>query len=221
MKKIDANTLIKAIGWSKQGFYVDKMTQQIIEGGDLNTMEIPDEDYKEVMALLDAEQTLDETNKIGNRLKAIIKYKTGGRQTDFAQLLGWKPQYITRLLAGKCFGLSPVISILEAMPEINARWLLLGQGEMLDAGEVTNIRSQATDFAQSIMEMERFVPYMSPDELLYFKTALSAGNKPCFSPDRLSEWRQRANEQQMELEAKFAAANAKSERLCRRKIVKK
>ena len=48
-------------------------------------------------------------------------------------MLGWTPQYIAKLLRGENLGISPVITLLEALPEINARWLLLGQGDMLEA----------------------------------------------------------------------------------------
>ena len=68
---------------------------------------------------------------MNKRLQEIIQYKTGGRQKDFAELMGWTPQYVFKLLKGENFGLSPVLKICEALPELNARWLLTGQGDML------------------------------------------------------------------------------------------
>lgn len=155
------------------------------------------------------------------RLKEIIHYKTGGRQKDFAELLGWTPQYIAKLLRGESLGISPVITLLETLPEINARWLLLGQGDMLEADGISSLRQRAISFAQSVIELERFVPFMSPNELFEFNCALETGDKPDFSPDRLSAWREQANEREIELGAKFAAANAKSDKLCRRKTAKR
>lgn len=65
---------------------------------------------------------------MNDRLKEIIEYKTGGRRTEFCKLLGWSPQYLAKLLRGGNFGLQPVLTLLEVLLEINARWLLLGQG---------------------------------------------------------------------------------------------
>lgn len=62
----------------------------------------------------------------------VIRYKTGGRQKPFAEFMGWTPPYLAKLLRGENFGLQPVLSLLEKLPEINARWLLLGQGSMLN-----------------------------------------------------------------------------------------
>ena len=65
-----------------------------------------------------------------DRIQAIIDYKTGGRIGAFGALLGWSPQYLSKLLRGDSIGLTPVRAILEACPEINARWLILGDGRM-------------------------------------------------------------------------------------------
>ena len=77
---------------------------------------------------------------MNRRLQDIIKYKTGGRQTAFAALLNWSPQYLSKLLKGVDFGLQPVVSIIEALPEINARWFLTGQGEMLSDEKQADLR---------------------------------------------------------------------------------
>lgn len=37
---------------------------------------------------------------MNTRLRKIIDYKTGGNQAEFAALMGWKPQYLFRLLKG-------------------------------------------------------------------------------------------------------------------------
>lgn len=43
---------------------------------------------------------------MNTRLLEIIKYKTGGRQREFADLLGWTPQYLAKLLKGENFGIT-------------------------------------------------------------------------------------------------------------------
>jgi hypothetical protein len=57
------------------------------------------------------------------RLLEIMNYKTGGRQTEFAAMLGWVPQYFAKLLKVEDFGLQPVLTIVTKFSEINARWL--------------------------------------------------------------------------------------------------
>lgn len=155
------------------------------------------------------------------RLQEIIKYRTGGRQRDFAELCGWTPQYLAKLLRGENFGIRPVLTLLEKLPEINARWLLLGQGDMLEIGKLFSIQREALAHIQAILEIEKYIPFMSPDELHEYEQAVTTGRKPVFSPDTLSSWQRRASEREEELTAKFAAANAKSEKLCKRPTAKK
>lgn len=158
---------------------------------------------------------------MNSRLQEIIRYKTGGRQADFANLLGWTPQYLAKLLRGENFGIRPVLRLLETLPEINARWLLLGQGEMLEIGKLFNLQREAFAHIQAVLEIEKYIPFMSPDELHEYEQAVTTGRKPVFSPNTLSSWQRRASEREEELTAKFAAANAKSEKLCKRPTAKK
>lgn len=58
---------------------------------------------------------------MNNRLLEIIKYRTGGNQSKFAALMGWSPQYLSKLVKGVDFGLAPILTILQKLPEINAR----------------------------------------------------------------------------------------------------
>ena len=43
---------------------------------------------------------------MNERLQEIIRYKTGGRKTAFAELMGWTPQYLAKLLNGDNFGVA-------------------------------------------------------------------------------------------------------------------
>lgn len=158
---------------------------------------------------------------MNSRLQEIIKYKTGGRQTEFATLCGWTPQYLAKLLRGDNFGLQPVLTILTTLPEINARWLLLGQGDMLEIGKLFNLQREAFAHIQAILEIEKYIPFMSPYELYEYEQAITENRSPVFDPDTLSSWRQRASERENDLNAKFAKANAKSDELCKQSTAKK
>ena len=122
---------------------------------------------------------------------------------------------------GENFGIRPVLKLLETLPEINARWLLLGQGEMLEIGKLYNQQQEAFAHIQAGLEIERYIAFMTPDELHEYEQAVTTCRKPVFSPDTLVSWQRRASERDKELEAKFATANAKSERQCKRLTVKK
>ena len=49
-----------------------------------------------------------------------MEYKTRGKNKPFAEMVGWTPQYLGKLLHGSDFGLKPVLAVLRALPEINA-----------------------------------------------------------------------------------------------------
>lgn len=125
---------------------------------------------------------------MNNRLQEIIKYKTGGRQTAFANLLGWTPQYLAKLMRGENFGLQPILSILETFPEINARWLLLGKGDMLEIGKLFQLQREAMSHIQELLDLDKYIPYMSAEEINTFEESITTGYKPVFSHDTLSKW---------------------------------
>lgn len=152
---------------------------------------------------------------MNNRLKEIIKYKTGGRQADFAALMGWTPQYLTKLLKGIDFGIRPILTIVSALPEINARWLLLGEGQMID------VRKEMIERMMNVLDIERYMTVMSPDELCEYEQVVMGCRTPDFSPEQIEGWKRLLKEREDNIEAVFTAATQKSERVCRRKRAKK
>lgn len=153
---------------------------------------------------------------MNNRLIEIIKYKTGGRQKEFAEMLGWTPQYLAKLLKGENFGITPVVRIVSTLPEINARWLLVGDGEMLDAPKYTDIRRAMLDNMLTVLDMEKYMPVMTPEELWVYEQTVTGNRKPDFSPVQVAKWQGLLNERNKKLSARFNAANNESDRICRR-----
>lgn len=158
---------------------------------------------------------------MNNRLRDVIKYKTGGRQNEFAALMGWTPTYLAKLLRGDNFGLTPVVALLEKFPEINARWLLLGQGDMFEVGKLFSLQREVFAQVQAILEMEKYLPFMSPEEMRIYEQAVMSAKTPDFSPDTIAKWREQANHRANELDVKFSEAIAKSDELCRQRTAKK
>ena len=158
---------------------------------------------------------------MNERLLEIIEYKAGGKQTAFAEMMGWSPQYIAKLVRGENFGLSPVLAVLSAFPEINARWFLFGQGEMLEVGMMFDLQRQAISHIQSLLDLEKYLPVMTGEQVREFEEAIRLGRAPVYSPDTLSDLNRRLTDRNNEINAKFSEATSKSDRLCKRRTAKK
>lgn len=100
-----------------------------------------------------------------DRLLAIIKYKTRGRQNAFAVMMGWTPQYLGKLVHGENFGLQPVLAIVEKLPEINARWLLTGEGSMLADEKLAAMRDAILCRVHGLLEVASRLYDLSPEDL--------------------------------------------------------
>lgn len=150
-----------------------------------------------------------------------MNYKTGGRQIPFADLLGWSPQYLGKLLKGENFGLSPVLTLLSAFPEINARWLLFGTGSMLEAGRLFELQRESMSHIMSLLDLDKYIPYMTGEEVRAFEEAVQSGRKPDFSPDTVCKWESLLNDRRRDIDARFSEAAVKSDELCRQPTAKK
>ena len=117
---------------------------------------------------------------MNTRLRQIIDYKTGGSQKTFAEMMGWSPQYLFRLLKGEGgIGIRPVIAILEKFPDINARWLLLGEGAMVSTGI-----DKAKAHLIRLLTLEKYMPVMSTEEL----NQLTIDGVTDFPAEKIEEW---------------------------------
>ena len=157
---------------------------------------------------------------MNERLLEIIRYKTGGRQNAFAELMGWSPQYLAKLVKGDNFGLQPVLAILSAFPAINARWFLFGQGSMLEVSMMFDLQRQAMSHIQSLLDLDKYIPVMTGEEVREFEEAIKNGRYPKFSPDTLSDLQKRLTERTENVNAIFSQATAKSDSLCKQKTPK-
>ena len=106
---------------------------------------------------------------MNSRLLQFIKYACG-RQSVFADVMGWDRQYLSKLTRGIGLGITPVVAILQKFPELDARWLLLGEGDMLRpvASECRPHLTAARDRIARSLELARFLPVMSEIELSEF-----------------------------------------------------
>lgn len=117
---------------------------------------------------------------MNHRLQRIVEFKTGGNQAEFAALMGWKPQYLFRLLKGESgIGIRPVVALLEKFPELNARWLLLGEGAMVSSGV-----DKAKEHLLRLLSLEKYMPVMSAEQL----RLLTVEGRTDFDAATLAQW---------------------------------
>lgn len=142
---------------------------------------------------------------IHDRLLDIIQYKTSGKQAEFAEIMGWSPQYLNRLTKGESgIGIRPIISLLEKFPELNARWLLLGDGAMITSGADEMKRRLLR-----LLEIEKYMPVMTPDEL-----RCVTDGKYDFDENTVKNWDLLLNKRNKEINDRFSAAYKRQEELC-------
>lgn len=148
---------------------------------------------------------------MNERLLQFIQYKTGGKQADFAELMGWSPQYLHKMLKEGGIGIRPIVALLEKFPELNARWLLLGEGAMLNTG-ADAVKSHLL----KLLELEKYMPVMTPDEL-----RLLEGGQTDFDADTVIRWEERLADRSKKINDRFNAAYKKQEELCKQDKAKK
>lgn len=116
---------------------------------------------------------------MNTRLHKLVEYKTEGKQVEFAELVGWSPQYLQNLLNGSgSIGIRPVITLLEKIPELNARWFILGEGTMINSGA-----EQLKNKLKTLLDVEVFMPVMNIEEL----KQVNSGNYN-FDEQKIKKW---------------------------------
>lgn len=131
-------------------------------------------------------------NSINERIDFIIKIKVGGR-SKFAEILKVSPQYVNKIATpGGSVGLEPVLNILRLFPDIDARWLLLGEGSPFSlsdrAGEIKRSIGDRIDFLFSI---EKYISVMDPEDLAGLEEIIRNGSYNNIGKEKLDEWEKR------------------------------
>lgn len=146
---------------------------------------------------------------MNTRLKEIIKYK-GMSQLDFASYMGWTPQYTNNLVTDGGIGIKPIIAVLEKFPEVDARWLLLGEGTML-----TDCSSIVKGQLFRLLEIEQYMRVMTADEL-----ASVQNGRTEFPEETINKWKSLLHEHRKEQNRRLQEFKERQEQ-CRRKTTKK
>lgn len=131
---------------------------------------------------------------MNNRLLELIWYATNGKQTEFANIMGWKPQYVTKCLR-EGMGIKPIIALLEKFPEINARWLILGEGTMVNSPV-----DGAKKHLLYLLQIEQYMPVMTADE----QKRMIEGER--FSEEDIARWERLLKTKTEEMEMRYRAS---------------
>lgn len=133
---------------------------------------------------------------MNTRLSQFIDYATNGNRAEFARIVGWSPQYLNSMLKGERIGLSPIVTLLDKFPELNARWVLLGEGAML-APSVDAMKQHLF----RLLEIERYLPVMTAEE----QQRVIAGDLN-FDEATFTKWQGLLVEKNAQLKARFKEA---------------
>ena len=107
-------------------------------------------------------------SNIGDRLRKFADYKKeeGISYSTFAEILEMCSQRLSALFTGKRFGIKVVEVLMRKFPELNVRWLILGEGEMLskEYREEKELELRKK-LSSRLKETELLLPYLSPKQL--------------------------------------------------------
>jgi len=138
----------------------------------------------------------EELNPIARRIAELIECKTGGSRVQFAERIGWTKQRLTNVLAGKSIGLTTIETMLRSFPDLNARWLIFGEGNMLEIAE-----PRFGSRFDAIMSFEKYMPVMTEAEV-----SLLAGGKSNWSATDIERWDMLLEERKASLRERLAPA---------------
>ena len=82
---------------------------------------------------------------------------------------------------------------------------------MFEVSKLFSLQREVFAQVQAILEMEKYLPFMSPEEMRIYEQAVMSAKMPDFSPDTIAKWREQANQRANELDAKFSDAMTKSD----------
>lgn len=152
---------------------------------------------------------------INQRIAQIIDDKTGGNLTRFSEILGTSPQYVAKLIKeGGSVGIDPITKILKVFPDVEARWLILGESD-----DVTEIRREIRERVKVLLELEKYIPAMDDEDLNLLASSLRDGTTPEVDPYKFTVWETIIKSKKEFIEAKVASAMKKGV-ICKTKKAK-
>lgn len=147
------------------------------------------------------------------RMKLIIQAKAHS-QREFADMMGWTPQYLTNMLGCRSgLGLNPVAAIIDKFPDINPRWFITGKGSMYDTSAPSSLYQRTLSMVESLMDLSKYVAVMNDQERARLDDMINHG-VPChFSDDEIASMKSRLHDLNRERDS--IIEQAMNESVCR------
>lgn len=122
-----------------------------------------------------------------SRIQHLVNIKAAGNKSRFARMVGWQPQYMARVTAvDGPVGLAIVTKILEAFPDVDGRWLVLGEGEPITADN--DLKRKLYQRIDEYARLADHINYMEPSELEAYNQALDNREALTVSDDQIKKW---------------------------------
>ena len=122
-----------------------------------------------------------EQETIGKRIRLIIEKKDLTRN-EFAEKLGWTIGYLNKVI-NSTVGLTPVVQVMQTFPDIDPRWLILGEGYMFGTIEQGLIRQFALR-----LESKKYIPVMNAEELEQYLDCINSSHFDYFLKQHETKW---------------------------------
>lgn len=138
---------------------------------------------------------------INERMKFICDVYAYGRPAEFARIMGWSYQYAYKILiTDKSVGITPVTEVLRQFPQVNARWLLLGEGAPLP-----DLLQKQKSRLELMLSYEKYLKVMTPQQVEKY-----AYHPEQFTKDEIADLDAKWQKAEKELNDLFASAMARS-----------
>lgn len=109
---------------------------------------------------------------INSRIRKLITIKEGGSQIKLASKLNVTPPYVAKLIKeGGSVGIEPIIKLLKIYPDLDARWLVLGEGDFIEESQIKQLKNLIHSKISDLLKIEEMIPYFTPDELREYTEA--------------------------------------------------
>lgn len=155
---------------------------------------------------------------INERFAQIIEDKMkefgDSKKTDFARRMGTTSQNLLNISTpGKSVGIAPITRFLEMFPDVDARWLILG-----DPYRVGELKSAIMDKINYLLSIEPYIPAMSKEEIDDLIQTLRDNKIPIIDSYKFQAWEAILKNKGQTVEARVADAMKKG--ICKTKKAK-
>ena len=121
------------------------------------------------------------------RIQKVVEFKCGGNENEFARLCGISPLTVRTVCRQGTNSVNLIAAIVAAVDEINPKWLLTGQGNMLYPFALAYAEAEYVQGVANMFKLATLLPKMSIEQQRRFIFAAKNGTKPDFTPTEIEK----------------------------------